>query len=51
MEKKLEILKVALNKKIASLVVHLDWYLLKILLLQRYKKFLKKTNVLKGFFF
>ena len=45
-QKKKLILKVALklNKKIASLVVHIDWYLLKILLLQRYKKFLKKTN-------
>ena len=45
-------MKVALNKKkIASLVVHIDWYLLKILCMllpfvQRYKKFLKKTNIL-----
>ena len=53
-QKKKLILKVALklNKKIASLVVHIDWYLflLKILLLQRYKKKLRFQNFSKGFY-
>ena len=55
MTKKKLILKVALNKDIASLV---ESYILigiymKILyfILQRYKKFLKKANISKGFFF